>query len=592
MALAQQHFYSQPQHKADVLLVTVTEVEANAVLKLFPDYKRRLIGPDAKTYYDLGIISDTRVFMVQSVEMGVSGPGGALLTVLEALLALTPSTIIMVGIAFGAKPAEQKTGDILVSTQICDYNQQRVGTDAGGQTNIRLRGSRIPAPTRLLDKFRAGAKDWPCPANIHFGPILSGEKLVDNLDYRNQLLQLEPDAIGGEMEGAALGTVEQRRKVDWILVKAICDWADGNKSEEKDERQKEAADNAAEFTLHVIRQGGFRGYSGTSGAMSPPPSQGSLLCSYNIHAHWVLALSWGPDGQRIASTGGAGDVHVWDAETAQPLVTYRGHQHRGIMAKTPFLPTIYNVVWSPVEPRIASCGDGREVHVWDAETGGTICVYRGHSGLLPNVFAIDWSPDGQYIASACSSAGIDKTIHIWDVRTGQTIRRCATHAGANPNFSVLALAWSPDGSRIAATCGNHTILLLNPYTGERINSYHVSAPWTSDISWSPDGRFLAAANSDGTIQVWDTYSHQVVLTYSAHHDSVRAVAWSPDGTRIASASNDKTVWLWSFTGGTGGTHLFTYPGHRDWTTSVAWSPDGTRVASGSNDKTAQVWQAV
>jgi nucleoside phosphorylase len=90
---------------------------------------------------------------------------------------------------------------------------------------------------------------------------------VDNVDYRDQLRMLEPEAIGGEMEGVGLYTAAQNAKVDWILVKAICDWADGNKSGEKtvvsrdgdskkistkDRDQKIAARNAAEFTIHVL----------------------------------------------------------------------------------------------------------------------------------------------------------------------------------------------------------------------------------------------------------------------------------------------------------------------------------------------------
>ena len=43
-------------------------------------------------------------------------------------------------------------------------------------------------------------------------------------------------------------------KVEWILVKAICDWADGNKN---DNAQSLAAGNAADFVRHVIQLGGW-----------------------------------------------------------------------------------------------------------------------------------------------------------------------------------------------------------------------------------------------------------------------------------------------------------------------------------------------
>ena len=104
----------------------------------------------------------------------------------------------MVGIAFGLKPGPQEMGDILVSRQIRDYKPRKVGINANNQ----LRGDLVTASIRPLDRFRMGAKYWPEPPHIHFGLILSGDDLVNNLEYRDQLHQFEPDAIGGEMEGA------------------------------------------------------------------------------------------------------------------------------------------------------------------------------------------------------------------------------------------------------------------------------------------------------------------------------------------------------------------------------------------------------
>jgi nucleoside phosphorylase len=37
---------------------------------------------------------------------------------------------------------------------------------------------------------------------VRFGLVLTGEKLVDDIDYRDQLVALEEEVVGGEMEGA------------------------------------------------------------------------------------------------------------------------------------------------------------------------------------------------------------------------------------------------------------------------------------------------------------------------------------------------------------------------------------------------------
>jgi nucleoside phosphorylase len=92
--------------------------------------------------------------------------------------------------------------------------------------------------------------------------LLSGNKLVDNVDYRRQLTALAPDAIGGEMEGFGVYSAAARKNVDWVVVKAICDWADGRKRVRKKARQTEAATRSAEAVLHTLERGGFvpRGY--------------------------------------------------------------------------------------------------------------------------------------------------------------------------------------------------------------------------------------------------------------------------------------------------------------------------------------------
>lgn len=120
-------------------------------------------------------------------------------------------------------------------------------------TEIVLRGDKPHASSRLINHLEGfcqvkwkGAKVWP-------GVILSGEKLIDNIDYRDQLLKLDNEAVGGEMEGAGLYVSSHDHKVDWIVIKAICDWADGNKKKNKTRRQKKAAKNAAEFLVESLK---------------------------------------------------------------------------------------------------------------------------------------------------------------------------------------------------------------------------------------------------------------------------------------------------------------------------------------------------
>ena len=194
--------------------------------------------------------------MVQS-EMGSGGPGGSTLTVYDAVRDLSPSAVIMLGIAFGVDEQKQYIGDILVSRQLQPYELQRIGTGSAGESKIILRDDKPLASPRLLQRFRGSYLQWKSETKVRFGLVLSGAKLVDNQDYREQLRSFAPEAIGGEMEGGGVYSAAYRKGVDWIVVKAIADWADGKKRENKAERQEEAANNATRFVFHTLRQGGF-----------------------------------------------------------------------------------------------------------------------------------------------------------------------------------------------------------------------------------------------------------------------------------------------------------------------------------------------
>ena len=252
-----------------ILIVTATKVEAQAVLNTFaPDktWKRQPIGNH--TYYSLGQHGEAPAFMVQS-EMGTATPGGAMLTVRQAIQDLRPQAVVMCGIAFGLRRDKQKLGDILISKQLQYYEPQKVDQQKG----LITRGDRATASERLLDRCRSADIDWE-GAPVHFGLVMSGEKLVNDPNFRDGLLRAEPEAIGGEMEGAGLYAAAREAKVDWILIKAICDWGDGKKN---DKAQQSAAQNAAQFVLHVVQLGdwGTAGYVSVSPLDNPKPRAGT-----------------------------------------------------------------------------------------------------------------------------------------------------------------------------------------------------------------------------------------------------------------------------------------------------------------------------
>lgn len=236
--------------KPKVAIVVATSVELEQTLQLLIPLKRRnkILKTVHKNFtYYLGRIGAFNSVIILS-NMGSDGPTGSLLAVENLIIDWDPQVIFLVGIAFGADYNKHKPGDVLVAEYIIPYEQQRVGK------KIVFRNPIPPTSHLLINRFK-NTIDWKFQrpdktlCEIHYGPILSGSKLVDNPKFKQDLLNQYPNAMGGEMEGAGLWSSASSHGKDWIIVKSVCDWGDGNKDKEF---QKLAAASSMSLCNHVL----------------------------------------------------------------------------------------------------------------------------------------------------------------------------------------------------------------------------------------------------------------------------------------------------------------------------------------------------
>jgi nucleoside phosphorylase len=227
-----------------VLLVTATKTETiNLHAQLNPMSGFDLICKvykNKQTYF-VGVFGLYNVVHIQS-NMGSISRGASIITVSDAIADIHPKIVIMIGIAFGINNISQAIGDVLVSEALLPYDFSKVGTKKIYRA--------IPAQANaiLVNRFKNSFEcEYKLPtgqnAKIIVGQLLSGEELIDNIKYRNKLIKNFPLAIGGEMEGVGVFAACDTN-AEWILIKGICDFADGQKSNNKEVHQSIAI-NAA-----------------------------------------------------------------------------------------------------------------------------------------------------------------------------------------------------------------------------------------------------------------------------------------------------------------------------------------------------------
>ncbi|MGO4885812.1 MAG: protein kinase domain-containing protein [Bryobacteraceae bacterium] len=368
------------------------------------------------------------------------------------------------------------------------------------------------------------------------------------------------------------------------------------------------------------------------------------------HAGAVLAVAFSPDRRIIVSGSADKTARIWDAATGRPLHTLTGHQCG-----------VQGVAISPDAATIATASC-TTLRLWDTESGKLMATLPAE--WRSEIAAISFSPDGARLA-AVSMAGevkvwnapaygggilkragsdVDRTavsrdgarvalhnarkhsLEVWDARQRKT-------AWTLHEIDLTALAFSPDGSRLAAGLTGCTIRMWTANTGQPAGSPGRLGAAAIAMNFTPDGSRLVLGSSDRGVSVWDVATMKRTFT-AAWGDSIRAVAASPDGAQMAAGTGDRTLVIGEIaragdplrlklppgpgaivaaayspdgkriagaaegSGDMGvwdtksGQLLAVLQGHTAAVDALAFSPDGNRLVSGSRDKTVRVWDAV
>ena len=226
-----------------VLLMTATEIELRGIMGYLKpkDGNKKIIetftdNKAGKKRFYIGKYGQYPVVVAMSAPgKAQQGPLDAINVTTKIMGVVKPRYVIAVGIGYGMDKSKTSSGDVIVSNLICDYTCLRAGD------TLQPRGGIPPVGATLLEVFSSAIgysyKQDDKKFRVHCCPFIARPDLIDNPDYKEQLKRLRPEALGGEMEGAGIMAAIQNaeyKDVEAIVIKAICDWGDGEKSEAAD----------------------------------------------------------------------------------------------------------------------------------------------------------------------------------------------------------------------------------------------------------------------------------------------------------------------------------------------------------------------
>ena len=206
------------------------------------------------------------------------------------------------------------------------------------------------------------------------------------------------------------------------------------------------------------------------------------------------------------------------------------------------------------------------------------------SSASTSVYSIAFSPDGTLLAAGYYSG----TTQLWNVRTRRLIASLPDNAGG----SAESVAFSPDGTLLAV--GNYfgSTELWDVRTRHLVARLpgHTNGGSVYSVAFSPDGKILAVGTQVSTIQLWNVAARRLATTLQAGDGSnVESMAFSPDGKTLAVGTIQGTTQLWKMA--TRRLAVTLQPRRYDGpVNSVAFSPDGRTLAVGTDGDTTQLWK--
>lgn len=302
------------------------------------------------------------------------------------------------------------------------------------------------------------------------------------------------------------------------------------------------------------------------------------------HGNYVNQTSWSPDRNKLASASQDGNVKIWDVSGETATITLSGHQE-----------VITSVQFSPDSQRLVTGSEDRRIRIWDPPSPELQQSLRGHTAAIRS---LSWSPDGTRLASGSEDQALivwqadtspepqfvagdhrDRTLFDWEAFLPRE-RKETTHEDW-----IFHVEWSPDGNYIASASYDGSAGIWQAKDGEAWQKLDHEEGWVRQITWAPSSQETISIGEKGGIHHWDIAGN-LKQQINSEAPELRAAAFNPAGTLVALSNYENTTQILSYPDFTVLDEIQT---HEGLTFDLTWSPEGQYLATAGEDKKIALW---
>ena len=205
----------------------------------------------------------------------------------------------------------------------------------------------------------------------------------------------------------------------------------------------------------------------------------------------ILRVAFSRDSSRFVSLNGHQDeIQIWDASWSEEETTSILEEQGGIES----------ISLSPSGEFIASGSWDGSIYLWNVLSGELIKKLKLRSRT--DVNSVSFSPVNEKLIAFGTE---DETVEVWDVTNEEPVTI------GNHKDSVECVAFSlPDGNHVAS--GSYdTICIWNVKSRElAVGPLTGHGNWVQALAYSPDGTRLASGSRDKTVRIWNSENGQLL----------------------------------------------------------------------------------